>query len=271
MIDTKKIQQILKDKFSKFQFHEDGHYYTYKDGSGQEKRIGISTTQFIDIYKEPFDENKISRFVALKEGVPQEEILTRWSFEREIACSYGSLSHLYLENSWNGDKFYYDPSFYVKKFGYDAITPRFNEIKDALNTFYNTFKDRLILIGAEVLIASEEYDIAGSIDLLAYSKKLNCLIIIDNKTNKEIKKIGNKGQMMKTPLDHLPDSNFWHYSLQTAIYKFIIEHETGIKVSDRKFLVWFDLKNKGFKIIECANLDNEAKKILDERRKNLNV
>lgn len=176
-----------------------------------------------------------------------------------------------MENSWNGDEFSYDPEAFVRKFGYDAITPRFNEIKGALDAFYNTFKDRIILIGVEVLIASKDYDIAGSIDLLAYSKKLNCLLIIDNKTNKEIKKRGNKGQMMRAPLSHLPDSNFWHYSLQTAIYKFIIEYETGLKVSDRKFLIWFDLENKNFKIIECANLDSEAKIILNERRKEINV
>ena len=71
---------------------------------------------------------------------------------------------------------------------------------------------------------------------------------------------------MLKPLDHLPDSNFWHYSLQGAIYKRILEKETGIKVSEKKFLIWFDSLTLDFHIIECANLDKEALQILEERK-----
>lgn len=265
--NIEEIKKKIEDAFSKFKFHEDGHYYTYLDSKGQEKKIGISTTQFISQYENPFDENKISKFVANNTGMSQEEVLTKWSFDKEVACSYGSLSHLYLENKWNNDSFFYDKNFFIKKFGYDAITPKFEEMKPALDAFYEKFKERLYLIGVEVVIASVDYNIAGSIDLLAYSKKLDSIVIIDNKTNKEIKKKGYKGNVMLSPLNNLQDSNFWHYSLQTAIYKKILEYETGIKVSEKKFLIWFDSSEKNFKIIECANLDKEASKILEDRRK----
>lgn len=266
MHDIENIKKIVYDKFSKYTFHDDSHTYTYIGQDGEEKTIGISTTQFIHSFTEPFDEDKISRMVAKKRGVPQEIILDEWKFNKELACEYGTLAHLYLECLWMNIPFRYDKKVFISKFGYDPVTQKFEDIKPALQKFYDIFKERLEIIGAEVVIASEDYDIAGSIDLLAYSKKLNAIVIIDNKSNKEIKKEAYRDKKMLAPLDHLPDSNFWHYSLQGAIYKRILEKETGIKVSDRKFLIWFDSATLDFHIIECANLDKEAFEILEERK-----
>jgi hypothetical protein len=260
------IKQIIYEKFKKYTFHEDSHTYTYLDSEGNEQTIGISTTQFIHSFTEPFDEDGMSKIVARKKHTTQEAVLKEWAFNRELACDYGTLAHLYLECLWMNYPFLYDEKPFIEKFGYDPVTPKFEAIKPALQKFYDTFKDRLELIGAEVVIASEDYDIAGSIDLLAYSKKLNAIVIIDNKSNKEIKKKGYNGQTMKYPLNHLQDSNFWHYSLQGAIYKRILEYETGIKVSEKKFLIWFDSKKLDYKIIECENLDKEAFEILEKRK-----
>lgn len=268
MIEIEEVRNKIKDAFSKYTFHEDSHTYTYVDKNGEEKTIGISTTQFIHSFSEPFDEDKMSKIIARRDGLTQQEVLDQWYFNKELACEYGTLAHLYLECLWMNYPFLYDKNKIVEKFGYDPVTPKFEAIKPALQKFYNTFKERLEIIGAEVVIASEDYDIGGSIDLLAYSKKLKALIIIDNKSNKEIKKEGYKGKTMKTPLNHLQDSNYWHYSLQGAIYKRILETETGLEISDRKFLIWFDNKRREFQIIECANLDKEAKIILEGRKEN---
>lgn len=265
--DIEKIRKIIYNKFAKYTFHEDSHTYTYIDNNGEERTIGISTTQFIHSFSEPFDEDKMSKIVARRDGLTQQQVLDQWAFNRELACEYGTLAHLYLECLWMNYPFLYDKNRIVEKFGYDPVTPKFEAIKPALKKFYDIFNERLEIIGAEVVIASEDYDIAGSIDLLAYSKKLKAIIIIDNKSNKEIKKEGYKGKTMKPPLNHLQDSNYWHYSMQGAIYKKIIEYETGIKVSDRKFLIWFDFETLDFHIIECANLDKEVELVLEERRK----
>ena len=260
------IRKIISEKFSKYTFHEDSHTYTYFDKNGIEQTIGTSTTQLIHSYTNPFDEDKMSQIVAKKRHITQQEVLDEWKYNKELSCEYGTLAHLYLECLWMGYPFIYDTKPFIEKFGFDPVTPKFNDIKPALKKFYDIFKDRLELIGAEVVIASEDYDVAGSIDLLAYSKKLDAIVIVDNKSNKEIKKKGYNGQVMLAPLNHLPDSNFWHYSLQGAIYKQILEYETGIKVSEKKFLIWFDLDSLDFHIIECANLDKEAKEILEKRK-----
>lgn len=261
------VKRIIHQKFSKYTFHEDSHTYTYMDKNGDERTIGTSTTQLIHSYTQPFDEGRMSKIIAKKRGISQEQVLDEWNFNKELACEYGTLAHLYLECLWMNKPFLYDDKPFIEKFGFDPVTPKFEDMKPALKKFYTIFKDRLEIIGAEVTIASEDYDIAGSIDLLAYSKKLNAIVIIDNKSNKEIRKDSYKHQMMQPPLDNLPDSNFWHYSLQGAIYKKILEYETGIKVSERKFLIWFNPVTLDFEIIECANVDKEANEIL-ERRKN---
>ena len=266
MADIENIKDIIRKTFSKYTFHEDSHTYTYLDANNVEQTIGTSTTQLIHSYSNPFDEDKMSELVARKRHISQEEVLEEWNFNRELSCEYGTLAHLYLECSWNGWPFLYDTRPFVAKFGYDPVTPKFEAIKPALDKFYGTFKDRLEIIGAEVVIASENYDVAGSIDLLAYSKKLNAIVIIDNKSNKKITAQSYNDQRMLEPLDNLPDSNFWHYSLQGAIYKQILEYETGIQVSEQKFLIWFDPDNLDFKVIPCANLDKEALMILEKRK-----
>ena len=268
MININEIKNRIEQAFSKYTFHDEEHNYTYYTNNGEIKKIGISTTQLIHSYLQPFDEDKISKLVAKRDGVTQQDVLDQWNYEREFACEYGTLAHLYLECKWKNEVFEYDTKPYIYKFGKDVVTPKFEQIKPALEQFYQTFKDRLEIIGAEVVIASQDYDVAGSIDLLAYSKKLNAIIIIDNKSNKEIKKESYRDTKMLTPLSHIPDSNYWHYSLQGAIYKRILEKETGLKISERKFLIWFDYENKKFQIIECANLDEEAKIILEKRKEN---
>lgn len=268
MINIEEVKEKIKKAFSWYEFHDESHTYTYLDENDEEKTIGISTTQFIHSYSQPFDEDKMSRIVAKKKKTTPEAVLEQWAYDRDLACEYGTLAHLYLECKWMDYPFFYDTKPFIERFGFDPVSDKFERMIPALEAFYQTFKERLILIGAEVVIASKDYDIAGSIDLLAYSKKLDAIIIIDNKTNKEIKKTSYNNQTMLEPLNYIPDSNFWHYSLQGAIYKKILEYETGIPVSKRKFLIWFDSKEEKYNIIECGDLDYEANVILEIRKNN---
>ena len=82
MNNIEEIKRIVYNKFSKYTFHEDSHTYTYIGEDGEEKTIGISTTQFIHSFAEPFDEDKMSKIVAKKKGVPQEVVLDEWKFNK---------------------------------------------------------------------------------------------------------------------------------------------------------------------------------------------
>lgn len=258
-------------KFERIKFYEEPHIYTYIENDGSESQFGISVTTLVGKYEQEFDEEKIASIVAKKDGVPKEDILAMWHLDRDFACCKGTHTHAFNEYlwRWNGGKIYqYDKNKVIEEFGYDIVAPVWEKLKGICNKFYDKFKDRLIPVGLEQFVGSKDYDICGAIDFLAYSKKLDSLIIIDYKTNKEIKMKSYKNKMMLPPLNHIPDCNYYHYSLQLAIYKYLIEYETGLKLSSKKWLIWMNETQDDFTLYECVNLDKEAKEILEIRRKN---
>jgi len=123
----------------------------------------------------------------------------------------------------------------------------------------------------EWTIYDEDIKIAGCIDMV-YENPDGTLSIYDWKRVKEITKttLFNKYAIIDE-IDHLPDTNFWHYSLQLNTYKFILESKYGITVSDL-YLVKLhpDNSKKTFELVKCANLNNEIKTLFELRKSQLN-
>ena len=266
MINIEEVKKELK-KFDRYKFYEEPHIYTYVEDDGSETQIGISSTTLVGQYENPFDEEKVAHFKAIKDGIPKQEILDMWHFDRDFACCKGTHTHAYNEFLWKGDELYsYDKEAVIKQFGFDVVLPVWDKLKRICESFYREYKDRLIPVGLEQIVGSRDFDIAGAIDFLAYSKKLDAIIILDYKTNKEIKFESYRDKKMLPPINNVPDCNYYHYCLQLAIYKILIEYETNIKVYPTKWLIWINEKNDDFKLYECENLDEEARKILEARR-----
>jgi len=55
---------------------------------------------------------------------------------------------------------------------------------------------------------------------------------------------------------------FSTYSLQLSTYKYIIEHETDLKIKDC-YIVWFNEKNDTYKLIKCADYRKEVENMLN--------
>lgn len=272
MINIENINKELA-KFKRFTFYEEPHIYTFKaNPQDKEREISTSVTSLVHSYTNPFDAEKIAPLVARKEGVTKEVILSRWDFKRELACDKGTAIHAYME--WRFGKYgnySYDKDFIIKKYGYDPIEPLWDKIKSVGEKFYQDYKDRLIPIGLELVLGSIDYDLAGCIDFLAYSKKLDAIIILDYKSNDKIKfEDESRGKKMLYPLHHIPDTNYYHYCLQLAIYKHLLEYETNLKVLNKKWLIYINEKHDNYKLYECLDLSKEAKMILDLRRKKIN-
>ena len=259
------IKKELK-KFDKYKFYPDPHVYTYIDEDGKETEISTSVTSLIDEYTNYFDKEKVAEIKAKKENISKEKLLNKWDYENNYACIKGTITHAYNERLWKNKLYEYNKEEIIKEFGKDVIEPIWDKLKNICDSFYNKFKDNLIPVGLEQVIGSTYYDIAGTIDFLAYSKKLDSLIIIDYKTNKEIKKKSFNNKKMLKPLDDIPDTNYYHYSLQLSIYKYILEHETNLKIYSKKWLVWINENNDDFKLYECLNLDKKIEKLLELRK-----
>jgi hypothetical protein len=48
--------------------------------------------------------------------------------------------------------------------------------------------------------------------------------------DKSLEKFVSYNQFALDPISHIPDTNFWHYSIQLNTYKLIIERKYGYKI-----------------------------------------
>ena len=119
----------------------------------------------------------------------------------------------------------------------------------------------------EWTIYDDDLKIAGSIDMV-YENPDGTLAIYDWKRAKEIVKANCFKQYALTEcINHLPNTNYWHYSLQLNTYKAILEAKYGKKVTDL-YLVRLHPNNvkKTFEIIKCADLSQEIEMLFELRR-----
>ena len=256
------VLKVLKDSFKDFVFFEDGHYYECK---GQ--RVGISVTRLIEQYANEFDSEGMAEKVANKENRSVEEVLAEWKYKADFACEKGSTCHEYAQSLWSGDEWVYKPfndncedyQQAVKKICSQAIMFKYD------------YQDHLEHLQDELVVGSEEYNIASAIDHLFYNKLTGGLVLVDYKTNSILKgyndDIKNRKytKKMKIPLNKIEDDSLHHYYIQLSIYKFLIEKYTGLKV-DEMFIVYFSENIDNYEIIEIPYLKNEVEMILENRR-----
>jgi len=188
-----------------------------------------SVTQFISLFKEQFDKDRISKAVAYNQGKTQDEVLKEW----KQAGIDGTALHNYIEN------------FY--KNGENAI-PKTQREK-IFHKFYEDHKNKITVEKVEAPIYHPKYKMPGTVDYLGYSKKLGGKIIMDWKTGKSISKVGYGNYF--EPVNHLEDSKFNEYSLQLSIYKLILEEIYGMEIKGM-FLV--HILDSGYEVIPCDNL-----------------
>ena len=92
--------------------------------------------------------------------------------------------------------------------------------------------------------------------------------IYDWKRSKEIKTT-NRWQYATTEcISHLPDTNFWHYSLQLNIYKFLLEKNYGKTIKDM-YLVVMHPNQKKYQRYKVPELSTEVKELFDLRLKDV--
>ena len=264
------IEDIKKELkvFDVFNFEEEPHIYWWLDENGERKEAKTSMTALIHSYSQPFNAEKIAPLTAKKMGISTQEVLDMWTYANDLSKVKGTHFHAFNEYMWKGTEEYkYPKDKVIEQFGYDVLEPLWPQLTKISTDFYNQYKDRLIPIGLELVVGDKELEICGSIDFLCYSKKLQSLIIIDYKSNKEIKFKSYKNEKMKGVLSHLPDCNYIHYSLQLNGYQYILEKNTNLKLNNEHFLIWINENNSTYEIYKTKDLYAEAKEMLLEHKK----
>ena len=139
-----------------------------------------------------------------------EKLKSQWKSEGKKAIDRGNLVHDFSEKYLQGE------IDIVPGFNLSPVIKNTQKICDIL---LSKFK----YLESEKLVFSPNTGLAGKIDLLM-QKSPQHLVVVDWKSNKEIK-FKNPWQFGFKPINHLPDCNFSHYSLQLGIYQYILEAE----------------------------------------------
>lgn len=232
-------------------FDEGPHTYTLTDSSIK----FTSVTTLIHAQFQQFDAEKILDNIFRKNPLPEkyrgktrESLKAEWEKNRDQAATAGTNLHQNIEDYFNGASIDND-SVEWKQF------LRFHEANLDLQP-YRT----------EWVVYDEDIALAGSIDMVTQNLD-GTLTIYDWKRSREITKTSNFNKFSINPnIDYIPDSNFWHYSLQLNTYKAILERKYDKTVKDL-FLVCLHPNQKSYQVMKCPNLQSEVEKIFDERLK----
>jgi len=178
-------------------------------------------------------------------GMTRDQIKAGWDKNRDEDASAGTAMHYNIECAYNGSLLD-DVDDGSVEFGY-------------FRRFHSDHSGLLEPFRTEWTIFHEEMRLSGSIDMVFKNLDDGTYSIYDWKRSKEIKKTSFGGAFAKTPeIEHLPDSNYWHYSLQLNTYKTILEQKYGMVIRDM-FLVCLhpDNANKSYMKIKVADLSEE--------------
>jgi len=176
-------------------FDKENHTYTEKG------KVLQPVSDWLNQFVPPFLSDKISGFVARKQGVEQEEILKMWEAKRNISLHLGNWVHESIE-------------CYLK---YD---------KDFTNEAVEAFKKEMSenKYHSEIIVHDDE--LAGTIDLIEIVNK-GKVAIHDFKTTGDLYK--KHGKLLE-PYKALDNSPINKYRLQLSKYQDLLEGMKNVEV-----------------------------------------
>jgi ATP-dependent exoDNAse (exonuclease V) beta subunit len=231
-------------------FDEEPHIYTIDGDSNY-----MSVTTWNHKHFEQFDADKIiGRMMKSKNWSNSkyyrqtpDEIKEGWEKNRDEAATAGTKLHYDIETYYNNCPVDNTSVEYKYFINFVEMTKHFAP--------YRT----------EWMIWDKELRFAGSIDMV-YENTDGTLLIYDWKRSKGIEKTTRYNKYSHTEcISHLPDTNFWHYSLQLNTYKAIIEKNYG-KIVSGMMLVCLYPDNKDYQLFKVPNLQDEINELFKLRK-----
>jgi hypothetical protein len=193
-------------------------------------------------------------------GKTAEEIEQSWSAAGQEAAAKGTEMHYKIECFYNQPQ-HPDAA--------DATDAESKEIEYFMN-FHRHFTKILRPYRTEWTVFHEEARIAGSIDMVYELRSRGesdppALLIYDWKRCREITKASRVNKFATHPaIEHLPDTNYWHYALQLNIYKYILQTKYGKTVSDL-YLVVLHPEAQNYNRVKLPDLQTEVHELFEER------
>jgi hypothetical protein len=236
-------------------FDEPTHVYTV---NGSSKGV-ISCTKFLHEFFPHFDSDAVIDGMIKRGlkgeyvGMTKQQIKDKWAASGEESSSKGTALHLAIEQFLHGHPELIEPSI--------LTTPEWQYFKN----FWAQHGHDLVPYRSEWEVWAEEYKLAGSIDMIFYRPSDDSYVIYDWKRSKEIKKEAFGNSKGFGPVAHLPDCNYWHYTLQLNVYRWFLETHYGLKISDM-YLVIMHPNNTDYKRFKLNRLDEEVEGMMAARK-----
>ena len=245
-------------------FDEPTHKY-YVNGTCQGN---ISCTGFIHEFFEHFDARAIiakmkksSTWTTSKYyGKTDKEIMDEWNANGKQASEAGTAMHLAIEQFLHNSPEVINPAVlesvewrYFMKFWKDC-----GDDLEPYRSEWEVFTDAVDGSGTKIKLC-------GSIDMVFRRKSDEKYVIYDWKRSKEIKS-DNPYKKGLAPLNHLPDTNYWHYTMQLNVYKWILETFYGLEVADL-YLVILHPDQASYQRMRLNIMTEEVEGMIDCRRR----
>lgn len=241
------------------EFDEPTHRYTVNGTSDG----WVSSTGFYHIFFPHFDPDKtIAKMMKSPKwseskyyGMTAAEIKAQWSGSGKEASEAGTEMHLAIEMFHNGAE--------------DLIPAKIKETTEwrYFMNFWRECGHDLVPYRTEWEVWSEEYKLAGSIDMIYYRLSDKKYVIYDWKRSKEIK-TSNDYETGYGPVGHLPHCNYWHYSLQLNIYKWFLQTYYGLEIADL-YLIILHPDNSNYRRLRLNDLQDCIQGMLECRKRAL--
>ena len=279
-LDWQRLAVVNKHpRDDRIQFEEESHTYTI-DGS----KIGwTSCTGFLHNFFEHFDADAvIAKMMKSNKwyesqyfGMTAEEIKKKWSDKGKASSEAGTRMHLDIEHFYNAMPHNLSTCTYSMDDGFAGLD--IDQWKPApgpeWDYFCNYQRNYVVPKGyvpfrTEWLVFDPEFKVAGSIDMI-YKKPDGTLAIYDWKRIGELK-TENRYQSGLGPVAHLPDTNYWHYSLQLNVYRYIIQKYYGWTVSELALVVLHP-DNPTWKVAMLNFMDEEVAEMMAARGRALAI
>ena len=184
-------------------------------------------------------------------GMRPREIKEKWRNNGKEASEAGTKMHFDIECYYNDLEVEVDEDCLEWKY--------FENFEQEIGSALEPYR-------TEWMVWDKEHRLAGSIDMI-FENPDGTLQIYDWKRCKEIKKDNRWDSAITECISHLPDSNFWHYSLQLNTYKWMIEKNYGKKVTNM-YLVCLHPNNKNGSYLryEVPDMTDEVNDLMQLKR-----
>ena len=241
----KSVNHPVLDKNYQLMFDEAAHEYRVSDGTEDHKTFGrtawddakpvLSVTQLVKHYAAPFYTESIAEKVAAKNGTTAEAVQAEWT----AAAEMGTRVHANQEGFMQ-----HETAPRVA-----ALSEReHNIMRHGWDAFQAITAYGWIPTAAEVMVFSYALRLAGTID--AYFTRDREVLLVDWKTNKEIRRANKYGGKMLGPVAHLDDCEFNKYALQLNLYARILREDAYIPAAQAVRMVIMHLRPDGFEPVE---------------------